>query len=110
MKENLELEIKKLKTRLEKAVIFEVGDDISIGISVEDDMWRIRRDVSADDFIFLNKDGMWEEPPVHQDIVFARRTGHILIDDAFDAWDKYMQSPDKYSDMIYNLPNGGFQN
>lgn len=104
--DNLELEILKLRDRLNKAVVFEVAPDISIGISVDDNLWRIRRDIN-DDFVFLNKDGVWENPPEIEDIMFANRTGYDFIDDAFEAFEQYNGH---YDDMIFNMASNGLMN
>ena len=101
--ENLELELFKLRDRLNKAIIFEVAPDISIGVSAEDDLWRIRRDFD-DGFVFLNKNGIWENPPHHDDIMFADRTGYDFMDDAFEAYEHHNGT---YDDLIFNIRGDG---
>lgn len=103
MENNLELEITKLKSRLDKAIIFEVGPGLSIGVSVEDDLWRVRRDIDDDNFVFLNKSGVWENPPDEEDTMFANRTGYDIIDEAFDAFDAYITDYDYDDDIIFNI-------
>ncbi len=85
----LEAEIVKLRERLHMAVIFEVAPHTSIGLSEEDNLWRIRRDVSAYSALFLNEHGSWEEQPINPDDDFADRTGYFTIEEAMDCFDKF---------------------
>ena len=98
----MKTELEQLKARLDKAIIFEVGTDISIGISEDDDLWRIRRDID-NGAVFLNKAGIWESPPNEENIGFAIRTGFDLIDDAFAAAELYMRDYDDNADLIFNV-------
>src|SRR6185369_16763150 len=66
-KQELALEVSLLKDRLDKAVVFEVTEDISIGISESDGMFRIRRAEPDGQISFLNKDYQWEEQTPHID-------------------------------------------
>ena len=100
---NLELEISKLKNRLDKAIIFEVGPGLSIGVSEEDELWRIRRDIDEENFVFLNKSGIWENPPNTEDMLFANRTGFEILDEAFNAFDSYAIDYDNNNDMIFDI-------
>jgi hypothetical protein len=100
----MKTELEKLKARLDKAVVFEVGTDMSIGISTDDDLWRIRRDIN-DGCVFLNKAGIWESPPNEENIGFATRTGYDLIDDAFGAAELYMGNYDDCADLIFDIAN-----
>jgi hypothetical protein len=100
---NLELEISKLKSRLDKAIIFEVGPGLSIGVSEEDDLWRIRRDVDEESFVFLNKSGIWENPPNTEDTLFADRTGFEVLDEAFSAFDNYATDYGSNNNMIFDI-------
>lgn len=86
----LEIENSKLNNRLSKAVIFELAPNISIGISEEDSLWRIRRDIGAFYSVFLNKDGEWDDQPAQEDIDFAYRTGYTSSSEALDAFDDYI--------------------
>lgn len=88
-KEELEAEIIKLRERLSMAVIFEVAPHTSIGLSEEDNLWRIRRDTGPYTTVFLTESGVWEEQPPIPDEDFADRTGYFTIDEAMDCFDKY---------------------
>ncbi len=103
MENNLAVEIAKLKNRLDKAVIFEVGPSLSIGVSTDDDLWRIRRDMDGDSCVFLNKSGIWENPPEYEDAIFAQRTGYDIVDEAFDAFDYYIKNYDYSDDIVFDI-------
>ena len=83
-KQELALEVSLLKDRLDKAVVFEVTEDISIGISESDGMFRIHRAEPDGQISFLNKDYQWEEQTPHIDLAYANRTGYYTSDEAFD--------------------------
>ena len=84
-KQALSLENSILKERLNKAVVFEVTEDISIGISESDGMFRIRRSEPDGAVSFLNKNYLWEEQRNYVDVAFAERTGYYTADEAFDT-------------------------
>lgn len=85
MKTIEELEISILKERLSKAVLFEVTDSISIGISESDDRFRIRRIESSGEIYFLNKNYQWEKQTRLVDIDYSERTGYNTASEAFDV-------------------------
>jgi hypothetical protein len=90
----LKAQVKKLTGRLSMAVVFEVVAGISIGISEEDNLWRIRRELGPYDYLFLNTVGVWETAPTDEDIQFANRTGFKDSNDAFEVYEKYaVKSP-----------------
>lgn len=83
-KQELSLEISILKERLNKAVVFEVTEDISIGISEIDGLFRIRRQEPDGEISFLNKDCQWEEQARHVDLAYSERTGYYTAEEAFN--------------------------
>lgn len=85
----LKLEISRLKERLNKAVIFELTPGTVIGLSEEDDLWRIRRELGKTGAMFLNKNSIWEEAPIKEDTSFAARTGFDTSDEALEVYEKY---------------------
>lgn len=85
----LKLEIATLKDRLSKAIIFEVAPGISVGLSEEDELWRIRRDAGQYSSLFLNRSGLWEDPPMAEDEGFALRTGYDTSTEALIAYEQY---------------------
>lgn len=82
-KQDLIREVSMLKDRLEKAVVFEVTEDISIGISETDGLYRIRRSEPSGEYSFLNKNYEWERPAL-VDLAYSERTGYYTSDEAFD--------------------------
>jgi len=83
-KQELSLEISILKERLEKAVFFEITEDITIGMSESDGLFRIRRLESDGETSFLNKNYQWEQQARHVDLAYSERTGYYTSDEAFD--------------------------
>lgn len=84
-KQELLLENSLLKERLSKAVVFEITEDISIGISEFDGLFRIRREEADGTVSFLNKENMWEEQAKHVDHAYSERTGYYTADEAFQT-------------------------
>lgn len=86
-KQDLIREVSVLKDRLEKAVVFEVTEDISIGMSEADGLFRIRREEPSGTLSFLNKSYQWENQITHVDLAYSERTGYSTVDEAFDMLD-----------------------
>jgi len=84
-KQELVLEVSVLKERLEKAIFFEVTEDISIGMSESDGLFRIRRLDHTGQLSFLNKSYQWEEQARYVNHEYAERTGYYTADEAFDT-------------------------
>ena len=82
----LSQELSTIKGRLEKAVFFEITEDISIGISESDGLFRIRRS-NHDGVAFLNSNYQWEEQPMHVDLAYSGRTGYYTADEAFEIFE-----------------------
>ena len=83
-KHELSQQVSILKERLEKAVFFEITNDISIGISESDGLFRIRRMEPDGIIYFLNRDYQWEEKLGHIDLAYSQRTGYHTADEAFE--------------------------
>lgn len=91
MKTNIELraEISRLKERLAQAVIFEVDENVSVGLSEEDGLWRIRKD-EVDGYLFLGKDNLWQAHPSYESFEqFAINTGYTSAEQALDVYEEY---------------------
>lgn len=83
-KQDLIREVSLLKDRLEKAIVFEVTEDISIGMSESDGLFRIRREEPTGEISFLNRNYQWEQQAHIVDLAYSERTGYYTADDAFN--------------------------
>jgi protein-arginine kinase len=84
---DLNTELYALRERLNKAVVFEVNEDVSIGISEVDGLFRIRREEPSGQYSFLNKNYQWEEQATNVDLAYSERTGYHTADEAFDVFE-----------------------
>jgi len=99
-KQDLIREVSLLKDRLEKAVVFEVTEDISIGMSESDGLFRIRREEPSGEISFLNKNYQWEQQAILIDLAYSERTGYYTADEAFDMLELIQNHIDM--PIIYN--------